>query len=72
MLQLKVCMRVCACVHVCVYVCVLSVAQLYLTLCDSIDLIIRQAPLSMGFSWQEYWNELPFPSPGHLPDPGDV
>ena len=56
MLQLKVCMRVCACVHVCVYVCVLSVAQLYLTLCDSIDLIIRQAPLSMGFSWQEYWS----------------
>ena len=56
MLQLKVCMRVCACVHVCVYVCVLSVTQLYLTLCDSIDLIIRQAPLSMGFSWQEYWS----------------
>ena len=56
MLQLKVCMRVCVCVHVCVYVCVLSVAQLYLTLCDSIDLIIRQAPLSMGFSWQEYWS----------------
>ena len=22
-----------------------------------------QAPLSMGFSWQEYWSELPFPSP---------
>ena len=29
-----------------------------------------QAPLSMGFSWQEYWNGLPFPSPGHLPNPG--
>ena len=27
------------------------------------------APLSMGFSRQEYWNGLPFPSPGHLPDP---
>ena len=24
----------------------------------------------MGFSWQEYWNRLPFPSPGDLPDPG--
>ena len=24
----------------------------------------------MGFSRQEYWNELPFPSPGDLPDPG--
>ena len=30
----------------------------------------RQAPLSMGFSRQEYWSELPFPSPGDLPDPG--
>ena len=29
-----------------------------------------QAPLSMGFSRQEYWSELPFPSPGDLPDPG--
>jgi len=29
-----------------------------------------QAPLSMGFSRQEYWSRLPFPSPGELPDPG--
>ena len=29
-----------------------------------------QAPLSMGFSRQEYWSELPFPSPGDLPNPG--
>ena len=29
-----------------------------------------QAPLSMGFSRQEYWSGLPCPSPGHLPDPG--
>ena len=29
-----------------------------------------QAPLSMGFSRQEYWSWLPFPSPGDLPDPG--
>jgi len=28
-----------------------------------------QAPLSMGFSRQEYWNGLPFPSPGELPNP---
>jgi len=27
------------------------------------------APLSMQFSRQEYWNELPFPPPGDLPDP---
>ena len=25
--------------------------------------VAHQAPLSMGFSWQEYWNGLPFPSP---------
>ena len=29
-----------------------------------------QAPLSMRFSRQEYWSGLPFPSSGHLPDPG--
>ena len=28
------------------------------------------APPSMGFSRQEYWSGLPFPSPGDLPDPG--
>ena len=32
--------------------------------------IACQTPLSMGFSRQEYWNGLPFPSPGDLPDPG--
>ena len=30
----------------------------------------HQAPLSMGFSRQEYWSELPRPPPGDLPDPG--
>ena len=29
-----------------------------------------QAPLSVGFFRQEYWNELPFPPPGDLLDPG--
>ena len=32
--------------------------------------IAYKAPLSMEFSRQEYWNGLPFPSPGDLPDPG--
>ena len=32
--------------------------------------VAQQAPLSMGFSRQEYWSELPGPSPGYLPDPG--
>ena len=29
-----------------------------------------QAPLSMGFSRQDYWKGLPFPPPGDLPNPG--
>ena len=32
--------------------------------------VAHQAPPSIGFSRQEYWNGLPFPSPGDLPDPG--
>ena len=32
--------------------------------------VARQAPLSMGFSRQEYWSGLPFPSPGDLPHRG--
>ena len=32
--------------------------------------VAHQAPLSVGFSRQEYWSGLPFPSPGDLPNPG--
>ena len=32
--------------------------------------VAHQAPPSMGFSRQEYWSGLPFPSPGDLRDPG--
>ena len=32
--------------------------------------VAHQAPLSLEFSRQEYWSELPFPSPEDLPDPG--
>ena len=32
--------------------------------------VAYQAPPSMGFSRQEYWSGVPFPSPGDLPDPG--
>ena len=32
--------------------------------------VTHQAPRSMGFSRQEYWSGLPFPSPGDLSDPG--
>ena len=44
------------------------VTQSCLTLCSLVD-CSRQVPLSMGFSRQEYWSGLPFPSPGDLPDP---
>ena len=46
-----------------------EVAQLRLTFCDP-GTIVHQAPPSMGFSRQEYWSGLPFPSPGNLPNPG--
>ena len=47
---------------------VVLVAQLCLTLCDLMDC----SPSSSvhGFSRQEYWSGLPFPSPEALPDPG--
>ena len=32
--------------------------------------VARQVPLPMGFSRQEYWSKLPFPSPEDLPEPG--
>ena len=32
--------------------------------------VAYQAPPAIGFSRQEYWSGLPFPSPGDLPDPG--
>ena len=32
--------------------------------------VAHEAPLSIGFSRQEYWSGLPFPSPGNLPNPG--
>ena len=32
--------------------------------------VAYQVPPSMGFSRQEYWSGLPFPSPGDLPNPG--
>ena len=32
--------------------------------------VAYQDPQSMGFSRQEYWSGLPFPSPGDIPNPG--
>ena len=50
-------------------VCMLSrfnSVQLFATLWT----VACQAPLYMGFSWQEYWTGLPCPPPGNLPDSG--
>ena len=55
-----------ACVRACVCVCVLSHVRLF----ETPWTVAYQAPLFMGFSRQEYWSGLPFPSPGDLPDPG--
>ena len=55
-----ICMVPCACLFNC-----FSRVQL----CDLMDC---QAPLSMGFSRQEYWSGLPRPPPEDLPDPGIV
>ena len=43
--------------------------QLYPTLYSPMNCTC-QAPLSMGFSRQEYWSGLPYPPPGDLPNPG--
>ena len=58
-------MVLCSCFDI-IVVQLLSHVQLFVTLWT----VACQAPLSMGFSRQEYWNGLPFPSPGDLPDPG--
>ena len=50
------------------WTCVLSdfsCVRLFVTLWT----VAHQVPLSMGFSRQEYWSELPFPPPGDLPNP---
>ena len=47
----------------CVRACVMCVFVISWT-------VAHQAPLSMGFSRQEYWSGLPFPSLGDLPDLG--
>ena len=47
-----------------------EVAQSCPTLCDPMDSSLHQVPPSMGFSRQEYWSGLTFPSPENLPAPG--
>ena len=50
-------------------VCVLSHFSRVPTLCDLTDCRLAGSSVK-GFSWQEYWSGLPFPSPGDLPNPG--
>ena len=47
-----------------------SVSHSVMSDCATPWTVARQAPPSMGFSRQEYWSGLPFPSPGDLPNPG--
>ena len=59
--------------HVCIFHLITDCCVKLLSrfrLCDPMDCVVRQAPLSMKFSRQEYWSELPFPSPGDLPNQG--
>ena len=44
----------------------LQLCRLFVTLWA----VAHQAPLSMGFSRQDYWSRLPYPPPGDLPNPG--
>ena len=57
---LKFCMCVCVCAQL------LSCVQLFVTS----QTVAHQTPLSVGFSRQEHWRGLPFPSPGGLPNQG--
>ena len=52
--------------------CVRARMHVHLVVCDSVATwtAAHQAPLFTEFSRQEYWNGLPFPNPGDLPDPG--
>ena len=51
--------------NICADAYLLSHVRLFATLWT----VAQQVPLPMGFSRQEYWSGLPFPSPGDLPNP---
>ena len=52
------------------FIVVLGCVSLYVRLFATPWTIACQTPLSVGFSRQEYWSGLPFPSPGDLSHPG--
>ena len=51
-------------------VCSVSVSRSVMSDSVTPQTVAHQVPLSMGFSRQEYWSRLPFPSPGDLPNSG--
>ena len=57
----------CVCVCVCVCLCVQSFR--YVRFFATPQTVACQAPLSIGFSRQDYWSGWPFPSPRDLPFP---
>ena len=59
---------VCVCVHMCVCVSTQSLSRV--RFCATLWTVAHQAPLSVGFSRQEYWCGLPFPTPADLPNSG--
>ena len=61
------CVCVCVCVRTRAHACTLSLSVMSFVTPWTVP---GQAPLSMGFSRQEYWSGLPFPLPGDLPHPG--
>ena len=52
------------------YVCMYVICSVVSNCIVTPGTVAHQAPLSMGFSRQEYWCGLPFPFPGDLPNPG--
>ena len=52
------------------FMCVCQVASIVSDSLRPLKTVAHQAPLSMGFSRQDYWSGLPCPLPGDLPDPG--
>ena len=56
--------------HIYVFIFTVQKSGNELTSARIYQVLARQAPLSMGFSRQEYWSGLPFPSSGDLPAPG--
>ena len=55
--------------HMYIYACMLSHFS-HVRFCVTLWTVAHQAPLSMEFSRLEYWNRLPFPPAGDLPNPG--